>query len=78
MAMFQPVVIEIPRFSLRQDLVPHHGGSGEQAEEPKLSQPAKAELGIIGHRTQPRSGGGVMNVASVCQCDPDVDVREKE
>ena len=78
MAMFDPVVIEIPRFSLRQSLVPHHSGSGEQAEEPKLSEPAKAEFGIIGHGTKPRSGGSVMNVASVCQRDPDVDVREKE
>jgi hypothetical protein len=78
MAVLQPVVIKIPSFSLRKNLAPHDRSGCEQAEKPKLSQAAKAKLGIIGYGIQPRSGCGVMNVASERQRDPHVDVREKE
>ena len=77
-AVFEPVIIEIPSFRLRKDLVAHNGSGREQAKESQLSQSTKAKLRIGGHRVQPRSCSGVVFVPSIGQRDPNVHVREKE
>jgi len=76
--MFQPIVINLPGCRLGENPVSHNRRGREQTKKAKLRQPTKAKLGIIRNRIQPCLGCCIMDMATISQCDPHIDVREKE
>ena len=74
----QPIVIEVPRPSLTQDLVAHDGWSRQQTQKTNLCESAETQVSVFRERCKPVLSALEVDVLGIRHGDPDIEIREKE
>jgi len=76
--IIEPAIVNVPGFVLKKNFSAHYGSRGEEAQKTELCDATESDARVFVQRREPSGGDAMVNMSVVSQCEPDVDVREKE